>query len=263
MWCIPQDRCATTSPAWRISSISMPSRMTHSDQWSASTKDRSSSSARCAAHPAETRKVDTATIPSTNVTARPTSFHVVDANRSWRKVKVTAGAPTRTSPSACATWPTSTIPTPTSIRVVIDNLSTHTACAVYQTFPAERGARGCLRRFEFHYTPRHASWLNIVEIEIGVIAGQCLDRRIESYPRLIAEVAAWEKQRNAARARIDWSFTTEKPPPKWASLSEAHKPKTAAKKLKPLCRGLAYQPSPITLSGRPAHRPFRDPMRPW
>ena len=77
----------------------------------------------------------------------------------------------------------------------------------------------------------------MVEIEIGVLAGQCLDRRIESYPRLIAEVAAWENQRNAARARIDWSFTTEKAQHQnGASLSEAHKPKTAAK-AKPLCRG--------------------------
>ena len=95
------------------------------------------------------------------------------------------------------------------IRVVLDNLSTHSAGAFYQAFPAEQ-ARRLLRRIELHYVPKHASWLNMVEIEIGVLAGQCLDRRIESYPRLTAEVAAWEKQRNGAQARIDWSFTTEK-----------------------------------------------------
>ena len=78
-----------------------------------------------------------------------------------------------------------------------------------EDFPAEQ-ARRLLRRIELHYVPKHASWLNMVEIEIGVLAGQCLDRRIESYPRLTAEVAAWEKQRNGAQARIDWSFTTEK-----------------------------------------------------
>jgi len=71
-------------------------------------------------------------------------------------------------------------------------------------------ARRILRRIEFHYVPKHASWLNMVEIEIGVLAGQSLDRRIESYARLVAETAAWEKQRNAARARVNWSFTTEK-----------------------------------------------------
>jgi hypothetical protein len=56
---------------------------------------------------------------------------------------------------------------------------------------------------EFHYVPKHASWLNMVEIEIGVLAGQCLDRRIDSYARLVAEAAAWEKRRNAERARIN------------------------------------------------------------
>ena len=67
-----------------------------------------------------------------------------------------------------------------------------------------------LRRLEFHDVPKHASWLNRVEIEIGVLASQCLDRRIDSYARLVAETAAWEKQRNTARARITWMFTTEK-----------------------------------------------------
>jgi hypothetical protein len=93
--------------------------------------------------------------------------------------------------------------------VVLDNLSTHSVGALYQTFPADE-ARRVLRRSEFHYVPEHASWLNMVEIEIGVMASQCLDRRIESYTRLVAEVAAWEKLRNAARARINWMFTTEK-----------------------------------------------------
>src|SRR5262249_36328330 len=95
------------------------------------------------------------------------------------------------------------------IRVVLDNLSTHSAGALYQTFPADE-ARRILRRLEFHYVPKHASWLNMVEIEIGVLAGQCLDRRIDSYARLVAETAAWEKRRKTERARINWMFTTEK-----------------------------------------------------
>jgi len=95
------------------------------------------------------------------------------------------------------------------IRVVQDNLSTHSAGALYEAFaPAE--ARRILSRLEFHYTPKHASWLNMVEIEIGVLRGQCLDRRIDDPKRLISEIAAWEKQRNAAGARIKWMFTTEK-----------------------------------------------------
>jgi hypothetical protein len=95
------------------------------------------------------------------------------------------------------------------IRVVLDNLSTHSAGALYQAFPADE-ARRILRRLEFHYVPKHASWLNMVEIEIGVLAAQCLDRRIDSFEQLIAETAAWEQQRNAAKARIKWMFTTEK-----------------------------------------------------
>jgi len=65
-------------------------------------------------------------------------------------------------------------------------------------------------RLEFHYTPRHASWLNMVEIEIGVLRSQCLDRRIENKATLIAEIAAWERRRNREKAKIKWMFTTEK-----------------------------------------------------
>ena len=74
--------------------------------------------------------------------------------------------------------------------------------------PAE--ARRILRRLEFHYTPKHASWLNMVEIEIGVLRGQCLDRRIDDPKRLRREIKAWERKRNAARSRIKWMFTTDK-----------------------------------------------------
>src|SRR5262245_3665718 len=95
------------------------------------------------------------------------------------------------------------------IRLVLDNLSTHSAGALYQIFPPDQ-ARRVLRRPEFHYVPKHASWLNMVEIEISVLAGQCLDRRIESYEQLAVETAAWERQRNAAGARVNWMFTTEK-----------------------------------------------------
>src|SRR3954469_9249735 len=81
--------------------------------------------------------------------------------------------------------------------------------AMYETFPAAEAYR-ILRRLEFHYTPKHASWLNMVEIEIGVLKGQCLDRRIDSREELEREIAAWERKRNAAGARVNWMFTTEK-----------------------------------------------------
>jgi hypothetical protein len=96
-----------------------------------------------------------------------------------------------------------------TIRVVQDNLSTHSAGALYQTFPPVE-ARRILRRLEFHYTPKHASWLNMVEIEIGVLRGQCLDRRIDDPKWLRREITAWQRKRNAARPRIKWMFTTDK-----------------------------------------------------
>ena len=92
---------------------------------------------------------------------------------------------------------------------MLDNLSTHSAGALYEAFPAP-DARRILRRLEFHYTPKHASWLNMVEIEIGVLRSQCLDRRIDDRKTLEAEIAAWEHQRNAAAARIKWMFTTQR-----------------------------------------------------
>jgi hypothetical protein len=136
-------------------------------------------------------------------------FVFFDVHRSWRKVKVTERRAAEDFAACMRELADVHYPKAERIRVVLDNLSTHSAGALYQAFPAAE-ARRVLRRLEFHYVPKHASWLNMVEIEIGVLASQCLDRRIESYPRLVAETAAWEKRRNAERARIKWMFTTEK-----------------------------------------------------
>ena len=93
------------------------------------------------------------------------------------------------------------------IVLVCDNLSTHTPAALYEAFePAE--ARRLAERFEWHYTPKHGSWLNVAEMELSVVARQCLDRRIPDRKTLKREVAAWEKARNAAVVKVDWQFTT-------------------------------------------------------
>jgi DDE superfamily endonuclease len=92
------------------------------------------------------------------------------------------------------------------VRLVLDNLNTHTGTSLYEAFaPAE--ARRLLERVEFHYTPKHGSWLNMAEIEIGVMTGQCLGRRIDSQELVAEEVAAWEQRRNEEKAKIKWSFT--------------------------------------------------------
>jgi transposase len=129
-------------------------------------------------------------------------FVFLDTHRAWRKVKLTERRTAQDFAVCMRELIDVHYPEAERIRVVLDNLSTHSAGALYQTFPADE-ARRVLRRLEFHYVPKHASWLNMVEIEISVLASQCLDRRIESYSRLLAEVAAWEKQRNAARARVN------------------------------------------------------------
>lgn len=91
--------------------------------------------------------------------------------------------------------------------LVMDNLNTHTPAALYETFPPEE-ARSLAERLEIHYTPKHGSWLNMAEVELSVLARQCLDRRIPDQATLTREVAAWEQRRNAQGGTINWRFTT-------------------------------------------------------
>lgn len=96
---------------------------------------------------------------------------------------------------------------PAAERVVLDNLSTHTPAALYETFePAE--ARRLVERLEIHSTPKHGSWMNMAELELSVLARQCLDRRTPDLATLSQEVAAWEVDRNRAAVKVDWQLTT-------------------------------------------------------
>jgi hypothetical protein len=93
------------------------------------------------------------------------------------------------------------------IRVIQDNLNTHNPAFLYQVFePSE--AKRILDKLEFHYTPKHGSWLNMAEIEFSVLSRQCLDRRIADEETLIQEIRSWEEHRNAIKATVDWQFTT-------------------------------------------------------
>jgi len=94
------------------------------------------------------------------------------------------------------------------VRVVMDNLNTHKAASLYEAFsPAE--ARRLLRRLEFHYTPKHASWLDMAEIELSVLTGQCLNRRIPDRESLEQDTAAWERKRNQDGIPVKWRFTVQ------------------------------------------------------
>ena len=136
-------------------------------------------------------------------------FVAVDAHRPWRKVTVTEQRTARDYAKRLRELVDVDYPDAGCIRVVQDNLSTHTPGSLYEAFPAPEAHR-ILERLEFHYTPKHASWLNMVEIEIGVLKRQCLDRRIDDREELEREIAAWERQRNLAGAHLKWMFTTEK-----------------------------------------------------
>ena len=100
-------------------------------------------------------------------------------------------------------------PNAQKLTLVMDNLNTHTGASLYEVFePSE--ARRLLDRLQIHYTPKHGSWLNMAEIELGVLSRQCLDRRLPDKGTLTTEVAAWQRRRNTAEAKIDWRVTNDK-----------------------------------------------------
>lgn len=93
------------------------------------------------------------------------------------------------------------------VRLVMDNLNTHSLGSLYEAFSPEE-ARRLAVRLEIHYTPKHGSWLNVAESELSVLSRQCLDRRIPDLARLTREVDAWNEERNGTTARVDWQFTS-------------------------------------------------------
>ncbi len=93
------------------------------------------------------------------------------------------------------------------ILLVQDNLNTHNWSSLYEAFPADE-ARRLVERFEWHYTPKHGSWLDMAESELGALTKQCLDRRIPDKKTIIKEIAAWERERNKNKTKADWQFTT-------------------------------------------------------
>ena len=124
----------------------------------------------------------------------------------WRHVKVTDRRTKQDFAFCMHDLAEIHFPEAEKIRVVLDNLNTHTPAAFYETFPPEQ-ARRLTKKLEFHYTPEHSSWLNMAEVEISVLTGQCLDRRLGNQEIIAREVAAWEAERNNSKATIDWRFT--------------------------------------------------------
>jgi DDE superfamily endonuclease len=126
----------------------------------------------------------------------------------WREVQVTERRPRTEWAEALRELSDRHYPAAERITVVLDNLNTHGPASFYEAFAPDE-ARRLAERFEFHYTPKHGSWLNIAEIELSVLSRQCLDRRIGEARLLRQEIRAWQQKRNAASKTIDWQFTAD------------------------------------------------------
>jgi hypothetical protein len=134
-------------------------------------------------------------------------FMVSEPLRGWRAVQVTERR-TAEDYAEVLRWLAEDVhPDAEVIVLVQDNLNTHALASLYEAFPPEQ-ARRLAERFEVHYTPKHGSWLNVAEIELSVLARQCLDRRLASAEELRRQVGAWEAERNERAVQVRWRFTT-------------------------------------------------------
>jgi DDE superfamily endonuclease len=133
-------------------------------------------------------------------------FLFVEPQAGWRHVHVTEHRTAQDFAYAMQWLVDEAYPEADVIRIILDNLNTHKLASLYEAFtPAE--ARRIARKLEWHYTPKHGSWLNMAEIELSVLQQQCLGRRLPHADTLTREIAAWEHQRNVEKATIDWRFS--------------------------------------------------------
>ena len=134
-------------------------------------------------------------------------FTTVEPLAGWRHVEVTQRRTTLDFAEQMRWLVDEAYPEARVVRVVLDNLNTHTTASLYAAFSPNE-ARRIARKLEFHHTPKHGSWLNVAECELSVLANQCLSRRLPDLLTVGSEVAAWERKRNAERPTIRWCFTT-------------------------------------------------------
>jgi hypothetical protein len=135
-------------------------------------------------------------------------FLAIEPLRGWRSVRVTERRTKLDFAEELRVLVDDHYPAAEKIVLITDNLNTHRPACLYERFPAVE-ARRIAAKIEWHYTPEHASWLNIAECELSVLGRQCLDRRITDTQTLIREVAAWQAHRNQARVTVDWQFTNQ------------------------------------------------------
>lgn len=135
-------------------------------------------------------------------------FGFFEPRRNWRHLRATQHRKSEDF-ALCMQYLVDVLfPDAQQVQVVLDNLNTHTPAALYRTFPPDEALR-ILGRLQFHYTPKHGSWLNMVEFEFSVLSRQCLNRRIPEFDLLVDSVSAWEEQRNANQSTVKWLFTVD------------------------------------------------------
>jgi transposase len=135
-------------------------------------------------------------------------FMMCEPQAGWRHIEVTEQRTMKDFAQQMKWLVDEKYPEVEVIRIVMDNLNTHKAASLYERFEPEE-ARRILKKLEFHYTPKHGSWLNMAEIELSVLSRQCLGRRIPDEETLKREIKAYEDRRNEIRASIDWQFTSK------------------------------------------------------
>jgi len=135
-------------------------------------------------------------------------FMVCEPLRGWRRVAVTERRTAHDFAHQLRTLVYEDFPQAKKIVLITDNLNTHTMWSLYQTFPPQE-ARHIVDKIEWHYTPEHGSWLNMAEIELSVLQGQCLARRIPDEAALDQQTAAWQQERNSEHSVINWQFTAK------------------------------------------------------
>jgi hypothetical protein len=208
MWCIPPD--ANAEFVWRMEDVLAVYKLPYDPDYPQVCMDESSKQLIAEVRQPQTVKPGCVRREDNEYERKGTCnlFMFFEPLRGWRHVWVTEQRRKVEWAWCIKELLEEHYPTAKKVRLVCDNLNTHTGGALYQAFPAAVAKRLC-DRLEFHPTPKHGSWLNMAETELSVLAGQCLDRRMDSAVFVTAEVASWEEERNRLEAKVRWQFTME------------------------------------------------------
>lgn len=205
-WCIPPK--ADAEFVWRMEDVIRTYMLPYDPKWPVVCFDEASRQLFGEVRPPESARPGAAARVDYEYERKGVCCQLVmcEPLRGWRHVEVTARRTRRDYAHCIRDMVDRYFPRATKVRLVQDNLNTHDGTSLYEAFPPEE-ARRILDRIEFHYTPKHGSWLNMAETEISIMGRQCLGRRLESQDRMAEEVAAWEEERNIRKVRIHWTFT--------------------------------------------------------